>query len=114
MRSIDTKVVSQTNEMVVLELIIDNKMVGKIYVVKKDGVGVVKINFSKKLFAGTFGAILLNEILITALFSLDNLIKSEIYIDKDSSMINLYKESFKVRWEDKDAASTKGCYYLEK
>lgn len=114
MRSIDMKVVSKTSDSSVLELLIDDKSKGNIVITNNNGIGTIETNFNKNLFMGAYGAILLNEILTTTLFFVENLYRTEIYMPEDDVINDTLKICFNVKYEDKDATKNTGCYYLEK
>lgn len=110
MRKIDYKKIIKNDKFAVYFVYIDNKCIGKIYIVNKKDSSVVKYNFDEKKFNYLIGSILMNNILHWALDNYNNVQESKIYF-KDSCHIDYYPESFEIK---KHEENNKVCYCLKR
>lgn len=110
MREIDYKKIIKNDEFAVYLVYIDNKCIGKIYIVNNNSKTIVKYNFSEKKFNYITGACLVSEALYCALDTYKNAKESEIYF-KDSCDVDHYLESFKIKKEEKNNSV---CYTLKR
>lgn len=110
MRKIDYKKIIKNDKFAVYLVYIDNKCIGKIYIVNKDNRAVVKYNFGENKFNYLIGSILINDLLHWALDIYINTNESKIYF-KDSCDIDYYLENFNIKKEEKNNSV---CYSLKR
>ena len=110
MIKIDFKKILENNKFAVYLVYIEDKYIGKIYIINNNVKTIVKYNFSERNFNYLTGACLVSEALHCALDTYKESYESEIYF-KDSCDVDHYLENFKIKKEEKN---NKICYTLKR